>query len=123
MQNSLHNFIHQTIAVVSLKLYIVKFLLELIQHFCKKDWGNVLTASMSVNCSATMMGSKDKKLKAGSSSSKPLSSCVAKGQPMCSPAETKQKMFLTTPLQPELIPNTVPVCLPFLNPHFDLDGF
>lgn len=42
---------------------------------------------MSVNCSATMMGSNDRKLKAGSSSSKPLSSCVAKGQPMCSPAE------------------------------------
>lgn len=42
---------------------------------------------MRVNCSATIMGSNDRKLKAGSSSSKPLSSCVANGQPMCSPAE------------------------------------
>lgn len=37
------------------------------------------------------MGSKDRKLKAGSSSSKPLSSCVAKGQPMCSPEESRQR--------------------------------
>ena len=43
-----------------------------------------LTASMSVNCSATMMGSNDRKFRPGSSSSKPLSSCVAKGQPICS---------------------------------------
>ena len=50
----------------------------------------VLTASMRVNCSATMMGSKDRKLSAGSSS-KPLSSCVAKGQPMCSAAEQPKK--------------------------------
>lgn len=54
---------------------------------------NILTASMSVNCSATMMGSNDRKLKAESSSSKPLSSCVAKGQPMCSPEKTKTSMF------------------------------
>lgn len=50
---------------------------------------------MSVNCSATMMGSNDRKLKAGSSSSKPLSSCVAKGQPMCSPKENKKKIYFS----------------------------
>ncbi|TNN52416.1 hypothetical protein EYF80_037376 [Liparis tanakae] len=38
-----------------------------------------------------MMGSKDKKLKAGSSSSKPLSSCVAKGHPTCSPEQKQTK--------------------------------
>lgn len=62
-----------------------------------RERGKALTASISVNCSATMMGSKDRKLKAGSSSSKPLSSCVAKGQPMCSPEESRQrKNHLTT---------------------------
>lgn len=71
---------------------------------------------MSVNCSATMMGSNDRKLKAGSSSSKPLSSCVAKGQPMCSPEEIKWKniSFFTTLPQPELKLNTVPALLLFL---------
>lgn len=61
----------------------------------KKGEVSALTASMRVNCSATMMGSKDRKLKAGSSSSKPLSSCVAKGQPMCSPKETWKQTFST----------------------------
>lgn len=60
-----------------------------------KGKGNILTASMSVNCSATMMGSNDRKLKAGSSSSKPLSSCVAKGQPMCSPEEIQKYIYFS----------------------------
>lgn len=69
---------------------------------------------MSVNCSATMMGSNDRKLKAGSSSSKPLSSCVAKGQPMCSPEELKKKqqqIFFPALLQPEFNLHTVPALL------------
>lgn len=64
----------------------------------RKGKGNMLTASMSVNCSATIIGSNDRKLKAGSSSSKPLSSCVAKGQPMCSPEEIKTHLFHNTAL-------------------------
>lgn len=44
-----------------------------------------LTASMSVNCSATSTGSKVRK--SGRSSSKPLSSSMAKGQLTCSGPE------------------------------------
>lgn len=80
------------------------------ETFDNGKW-NILTASMSVNCSATMMGSNDRKLKAGSSSSKPLSSCVAKGQPMCSPEEIKKNIFFRSPPQAELSLNTVPALL------------
>lgn len=64
-------------------------------QICEEKEDSELTASISVNCSATIMGSKDRKLKAGSSSSKPLSSCVAKGQPMCSPEEGRQRTAIS----------------------------
>lgn len=51
------------------------------------EWLGGLTASISVNCSATNTGSKDRKSRAGSSSSKTFSSGVANGQDPSSPED------------------------------------